>query len=166
MRKVFKLWTCLTEFISIYFERLMHSFVSILIFDTCLFTKNFLYIFYPRKTVFGISCYRQIDVDKIKNKTDDITRGSVQKSVCVLSRLPLYGQIQVKMCLITQAYFEEGDFSKVELINETYSNLNSCLSDDLLHTQQLYVGQSWERWTRLCYFITRREYWVILLGPI
>ena len=103
---------------------------------------NFLYIFYPRKTVFGISCYRQIDVDKIKNKTDDITRGSVQKSVCVLSRLPLYGQIQVKMCLITQAYFEEGDFSKVELINETYSNLNSCLSDDLLHTQQLYVGQS------------------------
>ena len=96
----------------------------------------------PRKTVFGISCYRQIDVDKIKNKTEDITRGSVQKSVCVLSRLPLYGQIQVKMCLITQAYFEEGDFSKVELINETYSNLNSCLSDDLLHTQQLYVGLS------------------------
>ena len=96
----------------------------------------------PRKTVFGISCYRQIDVEKIKNKTDDITRGSVQKSVCVLSRLPLYGQIQVKMSLITQAYFEEGDFSKVELINETYSNLNSCLTDDLLHTQQLYVGLS------------------------
>lgn len=94
----------------------------------------------PRKTVFGISCYRQIEVDKIKNKTDDITRGTVQKSVCVLSRLPLYGQIQVKMNLITQAYFEEGDFSKVELINETYTNLNSCLTDDLLHTQQLYVG--------------------------
>ena len=96
----------------------------------------------PRKTVFGISCYRQIDVDKVKNRTEDITRGTVQKSVCVLSRLPLYGQIQVKMNLITQAYFEEGDFSKVELINETYSNLNSCLSDDLLHTQQLYVGLS------------------------
>ena len=25
---------------------------------------------------------------------------------------------------------------------ETYSNLNSCLSDDMLHTQQLYVGLS------------------------
>ena len=76
------------------------------------------------------------------NKTEDITRGTVQKSVCVLSRLPLYGQIQVKMSLITQAYFEEGDFSNVELIDETFSNLNSCLSDDLLHTQQLYVGLS------------------------
>jgi hypothetical protein len=63
----------------------------------------------PRQTVFGISCYRQVgrwwhlalpwgcqvDADKVKNRTDDITRGTVQKSVCVLSRLPLYGQIQV-----------------------------------------------------------------------
>jgi len=96
----------------------------------------------PRKTVFGISCYRQIDAEKIKNKTSDITRGTVQKSVCVLSRLPLYGQIQVKMSLITQAYFEDGDFSNIELIKETYSNLNNCLSDDMLYTQQLYVGLS------------------------
>ena len=96
----------------------------------------------PRKTVFGISCYRQIQAEKLVNKTEDITRGTVQKSVCVLSRLPLYGQIQVKMSLITQAYFEEGDFSNVELIEETFTNLNSCLSDDLLHTQQLYVGLS------------------------
>ena len=66
----------------------------------------------PRKTVFGISCYRQVDIfeltmfrdlkfevqidaEKVRNKTEDITRGTVQKSVCVLSRLPLYGQIQV-----------------------------------------------------------------------
>ena len=53
-----------------------------------------------------------------------------------------YGQIQVKMSLITQAYFEEGDFGNVELIHETFNNLNSCLNDDMLHTQQLYVGLS------------------------
>ena len=61
----------------------------------------------PRKTVFGISCYRQMDASMLTNKTDDITRASVQKSVCVLSRLPLYGHIQVKMSLITEAYFRE-----------------------------------------------------------
>ena len=49
----------------------------------------------PRKTVFGISCFRQVSADALVNRTADITRGSVQKSVCVLSRLPLYGQIQV-----------------------------------------------------------------------
>ena len=48
-----------------------------------------------------------MDASMLTNKTDDITRASVQKSVCVLSRLPLYGHIQVKMSLITEAYFRE-----------------------------------------------------------
>ena len=92
--------------------------------------------------MFGISCYQQIVTEKIKNKTSDITRTTVQKSVCVLSRLPLYSQMQVKLSLIIQAYFEEGDFYNLKLIKESYSNLNSCMSDDMLHTQQLYVGLS------------------------
>lgn len=96
----------------------------------------------PRQTIFAISCYRQISADALVNRTSDITRGSVQKCVCVLSRLPLYGQIQVKMSLITEAYFREGDFTRLDLIHQTYDNLNACLSDDMLHTQQLYVGLS------------------------
>ena len=48
----------------------------------------------PRQSVFGISCYRQIDADRLVNKTEDITRQTVQKSVCVISRLPLYDQIR------------------------------------------------------------------------
>jgi hypothetical protein len=49
---------------------------------------------------------------------------------------------QVKMALITHAYFEEGDFSKVSLLEETYRNLNSCLSDDLLDSVQAFEGNS------------------------
>ena len=89
-------------------------------------------------------------LNKVLNKTADITRGSVQKSVCVLSRLPLYGQIQVKMALITEAYFAEGDFERVDLIHQTYDNLNACLSDDMLHTQQLYVGLSARGFVQRC----------------
>ena len=96
----------------------------------------------PRKTIFGISCYRQIDASELTNRTEDITRATVQKSVCVLSRLPLYGHIQVKMSLITEAYFREGDFQRLDLIDQTLSNLNACLSDEMLRTQQLYVGLS------------------------
>jgi hypothetical protein len=99
----------------------------------------------PKQTVYGISCFRQIPVEKLKNRTADITRGTVQKSVCVLSTLPLYGHIQVKMALITHAYFDEGDFSKVQLLHDTYHHLNSCLAEtDFLHsaTPQLYVGLS------------------------
>ena len=96
----------------------------------------------PRKTIFGISCYRQIAAADVKNPTEKITRGFVQKSVCVLSRLPLYGHIQVKMALITEAFFIEADFSRLDLIHQTYDNLNSCLTGDLVRTQQLYVGLS------------------------
>lgn len=46
------------------------------------------------------------------------------------------------MALITHAYFEEGDFSKVSLLEETYRNLNSCLSDDLLDSVQAFEGIS------------------------
>lgn len=80
----------------------------------------------PRQTIFGVSCFRQIPVEvsslcarqavhcsvladhdysvilllqKVTNRTSDITRGTVQKSVCVLSTLPLYGHIQVLLLL-------------------------------------------------------------------
>lgn len=69
----------------------------------------------PRLTVFGVSCYRQIATDNLKNKGEDVTRASVQKSVCVIATVPLYGVIQAKLELITSAYFEERDFSQVIL---------------------------------------------------
>ena len=69
-----------------------------------------------------------------------MTRGTVQKSVCVLSTLPLYGHIQVKVALITQAYFEEGDFSKVSLLKETFYHLNSCMSKDSQIPPQVFGG--------------------------
>lgn len=98
----------------------------------------------PNRTVYGISCFRQIPVEKLKNLTADITRGTVQKSVCVLSSVPLYGHIQVKMELITHAYFEEGDFTKVSLLKDTYHHLNDCLLQiqDLHSAPQLFVGLS------------------------
>ena len=56
----------------------------------------------------------------------------------VTTKYKLY--TQVKMQLITEAYFREGDFDRLDLIHQTYDNLNACLNDDMCHTQQLYVG--------------------------
>lgn len=77
----------------------------------------------------------------MKNLTADITRSTVQKSVCVLSELPLYGHIQVKMALITHAYFDEGDFSKVSLLEDTYHHLNSVLLQNETPLQ-MFVGNN------------------------
>lgn len=48
------------------------------------------------KTVYGVSCFQQIPLEKVKNRTEDMTRGTVQKAVCVLASVPLYGYIQVE----------------------------------------------------------------------
>ncbi|XP_014218244.1 late secretory pathway protein AVL9 homolog isoform X2 [Copidosoma floridanum] len=96
----------------------------------------------PNQTVYGVSCFKQIPVEKLVNRTSDITRGTVQKSVCVLSKMPLYGHIQVKMALITHAYFDEGDFSKVSLLEETYVHLNSCMSGESQMPPQVFIGLS------------------------
>jgi hypothetical protein len=44
------------------------------------------------------------------------------------------------MSLITAAYFTEGDFGKVEILQEAYHNLNACLSLDLFATPEAFCG--------------------------
>ncbi|WKY00148.1 hypothetical protein Q1695_014760 [Nippostrongylus brasiliensis] len=84
----------------------------------------------PQEAVFGISCYRQISAKDLVARTDDVTRSTVQKSVCVLSRAPLFGALKGKLELITRAYFEERDFTKVEVLSQMYTNLCEMFNGD------------------------------------
>uniref|UniRef100_A0AAQ5XTK0 UDENN domain-containing protein n=1 Tax=Amphiprion ocellaris TaxID=80972 RepID=A0AAQ5XTK0_AMPOC len=96
------------------------------------------------KCVYGVSCYRQIEAKALKVRQADVTRETVQKSVCVLSRVPLYGLLQAKLQLITHAYFEEKDFSQISILKSpvtgpsiyrslyiTITGTHSLHSDDL-----------------------------------
>uniref|UniRef100_A0A2P2I3L7 Late secretory pathway protein AVL9 homolog n=1 Tax=Hirondellea gigas TaxID=1518452 RepID=A0A2P2I3L7_9CRUS len=85
------------------------------------------------RTVFGVSCYRQIDAEKVANKTADITRNSVQKSVCVLCSLPIYGYIQERLQVTTRVYFKEADFADVRDLEGLYHDLNTANWRDKLH---------------------------------
>ncbi|XP_045597913.1 late secretory pathway protein AVL9 homolog isoform X2 [Procambarus clarkii] len=86
------------------------------------------------QTVFGVSCYRQIDAEKVTNKSADITRNTVQKSVCVLSTLPIYGYIQERLQVTTKVYFKGADFSDVQDLKGLYHDLNTTnWRDKLAH---------------------------------
>ncbi|XP_040288702.1 late secretory pathway protein AVL9 homolog [Bufo bufo] len=95
-----------------------------------------------RKTVYGVSCYRQIEAKALKVRQADVTRETVQKSVCVLSQLPLYGLLQAKLQLITHAYFDEKDFSQISILKELYEHMNGSLGGSALEGSQLYLGLS------------------------
>uniref|UniRef100_A0A7E4ZZP2 UDENN domain-containing protein n=1 Tax=Panagrellus redivivus TaxID=6233 RepID=A0A7E4ZZP2_PANRE len=96
----------------------------------------------PNRAVFGISCYRQIAANDLVSKDKDVTRSSVQKSVVVLSRIPLFGVLKAKLELITQTYFNELDFSKVEVLHQMYSNLGDLFNADFIDTHSAYMDIS------------------------
>lgn len=55
----------------------------------------------PNQAVFGISCYKQVAADEcLREQDSEVTRNSVQKSVCVLTSLPLYGVLKVNIVII------------------------------------------------------------------
>jgi len=58
-----------------------------------------------------------------------------------LVNLNKFLSLQVKMSLITAAYFREGDFGNVAILEEAYHNLNACLSPALLSTPEAFVGK-------------------------
>uniref|UniRef100_A0A671RB64 UDENN domain-containing protein n=1 Tax=Sinocyclocheilus anshuiensis TaxID=1608454 RepID=A0A671RB64_9TELE len=95
-----------------------------------------------QKCVYGVSCYRQMEAKALKVREADITRETVQKSVCVLSQLPLFGLIQAKLQLITHAYFEEKDFSQISILKELYDHMNRSLSCTALEGSQICLGNS------------------------
>ena len=86
--------------------------------------------------VHGVACCRQLDAKDVLTGSEELTRSTVQKSVCVLSRLPLFGFIEAKLSLVTHAYFNSKDFSDVSILEDAYSHLsatlNSTLSPDVL----------------------------------
>ncbi|XP_077978244.1 late secretory pathway protein AVL9 homolog [Glandiceps talaboti] len=112
------------------------------------YTEDTVYFHLPDKdnlnqTIYGVSCFRQIESKDLLNKTADVTRGTVLKSVCVLSKLPLYGLFQAKLQLITYAYFKERDFSKTEILKQLYESLSSSISSSLTgEPSQIYLGLS------------------------
>ncbi|CAG9096972.1 unnamed protein product [Plutella xylostella] len=100
----------------------------------------------PAHTVYAISCFRQIPLEEVVQKTDDMTRSSVQKSVCVICRYPLFGRLAVKMELVVRAWFLQGDFSQTKLLEDAFNHLNSCpiqVEQTLEGLSAVHVADTW-----------------------
>lgn len=80
-------------------------------------------------------------LQQLKIRTADVTRSTVQKSVCALISLPIYGYIDVKLSLIAHAFFDQGDFSSVKILVDAYNHLNDCLTNqNIFSIKQMNIG--------------------------
>ena len=81
----------------------------------------------PEGCVYGVACCRQVDARELETTGEDVTRSTVQKSVCVLCRFPVFGFIDTKLKLVTHAYFSN-NFSDVSILYGAYEQLNASIS--------------------------------------
>lgn len=79
------------------------------------------------ETIYCVSYCRQVDADQISQKDEQVTRGTVQKSVVVLSKVPAFGLIKTKLQLpmIANAFLE--NFNDKNVIVELYDQLATSL---------------------------------------
>ena len=82
----------------------------------------------PSTVVHGVACCRQVDAKDVLSGSEELTRSTIQKSVCILSRIPVFGFIEAKLNLVTHAYFKSKDFSEVSILKDAFHHLDATLT--------------------------------------
>ena len=112
---------------------------------------------FPR-ILFGISCYRQLKITQaMKEDEQENTRDCVQKAMCIISTLPLFGQMASKLSVTMLAYFNQDSLKDKKIIADLYSNyannfMNKIKIDEILENFSL---------KRLMYF-TRDKIFILI----
>lgn len=76
--------------------------------------------------LFGVSYFKQIKVtEEMKAKNSEITRSYMQKAIAVVSTLPLFGYLKLRLASTTKAFFTE--FNNYALIDAAYKELSKGL---------------------------------------
>ena len=85
----------------------------------------------PPTSLFGISCTRQISAEKLKHKSQDVTRSTVQKAVVVLTTEPQhFRQSRESLSAVTNVWFAQEDFSDTTVLQEYQESLSRGLLND------------------------------------
>ena len=78
--------------------------------------------------VYGVACCRQMAAGQLHQVDSEVTRSTVQKSVCVLCQFPAFKFLESRLELITHAYFNMKDFSDVSILHEAFESMNSTIT--------------------------------------
>lgn len=91
--------------------------------------------------MFGVSYFKQIKVtEPLKSSNPELTRSHVQKSLAIISKLPLLGYLKTRLENITEVFFT--DFTNYEIIEQAYMNINLNLAEAWpnMSLSDLYMG--------------------------
>lgn len=94
----------------------------------------------PHRTLFGISCNRQIAAVDLIKRGSDVTRSMVQKAVVVLASQPVFGPVRDRLGVVTRAYFAQRDFGSTQILHDFYESLEMGL-EGKAGESAIYMGE-------------------------
>ncbi|GAB7348966.1 hypothetical protein MBLNU459_g7950t2 [Dothideomycetes sp. NU459] len=78
----------------------------------------------PERSLFGISCTRQLDASQLINRPKDVTRSAVQKAVVVITENPqTFSAVREKLSVVTKAWFAQRDFTDLDILQHFQESL-------------------------------------------
>lgn len=93
---------------------------------------------------YGVSCFRQIKSSELEVKDEKVSRSFVQKSACVLSRIPIFGTLMIKLLPTTHAYFKQKNFTNTKILEEFYGSINHYGTKQIKYSD-FYTGFNLKR---------------------
>ncbi|KAL1405262.1 hypothetical protein Q8F55_008888 [Vanrija albida] len=93
------------------------------------------------RTLFGISCNRQIAAADLVRKSSDVTRSMVQKAVVVIASQPVFGPVRDRLGVVTRAFFAQRDFGSTQILQDFYLSLEASL-EGKFSEHAIYMGTS------------------------
>ncbi|KAF8569870.1 hypothetical protein P879_02509 [Paragonimus westermani] len=102
--------------------------------------------------VFGVASYRQTDSVTLSHPAPEVTRNTVQKSLVVLSRFPLFSFIAHHLSHLAETLFENGGFN-LERLQKAYTELgekfDAVLASPMLYQDALHFNLSAANFVRV-----------------
>ncbi|KAG4303965.1 hypothetical protein PORY_002618 [Pneumocystis oryctolagi] len=91
------------------------------------------------KTIYGISCTRQLLSSELMDRPIDVTRSTIQKSIVLLVSRPAFGHIKEKLRVVTHAYFSQRNFEDRNILMHFYDSFVQIFHNGI-NNHELYLG--------------------------
>lgn len=101
---------------------------------------QFFFIQNYKTILYGISSYRQLKT-KSHEIDDDNTRDCVQKAICIVSKIPLFGHFYSKLSSTISAFFNQNTLKDKLIMQQLYANYES-ISFRNINTSEIFMSFS------------------------
>ncbi|EGR30807.1 lalv9 family protein, putative [Ichthyophthirius multifiliis] len=92
--------------------------------------------------LFGVSYFKQVKItEKMKAKDPQLTRSHMQKSLFVLTGVPLQAYIISRLQPTMKAYFQQEEMDDFELLQQAHANISQNLKNfNSIGNNEIYLG--------------------------